>query len=315
MKNKRSLYLKRKVLTVLMATMLIFTFSACNKSGDGNESKGNADGHSITLKDSYDREVTLDREPERVISIAPNITEIIFAMGKQDKLVGRTEFCDYPEEVKNIESIGNIDHPNVEKIVELQPDIVITSTIFTKEMLQKLEEANVKVAILHAEDSFEGVYDIIEKTGILLNDRDKANSIVAEMKEKVELVKNKVDGLKKPSVYYVMGYGEYGDYTAGRDTFISRMIEMAGGKNVADDIEGWKYNIESLLEKDPDILICSKYYDSKAGIENADGYKELSAVRGQKLFEIDNNMLERQGPRLADGLVEMAKIIHPEAFE
>jgi len=81
---------------------------------------------------------------------------------------------------------------------------------------------------------------------------------VTEMKEKIEFVKSKVDGLEKPSVYYVLGYGEFGDYTAGRDTFISRMIGMAGGKNAADDVEGWKYNIESLLEKDPDILICSK---------------------------------------------------------
>ncbi|GAE89361.1 ABC transporter substrate-binding protein [Acetivibrio straminisolvens] len=298
-----------------MAAILIFAFSSCNKSGEVNELNDNTGGYNVTLKDSYDREVTLDKEPERVVSVAPSITEIIFALGQQGKLVGRTDYCDYPEEVQNIESIGNIDQPNVEKIVELQPDIVITSTIFTKEMLQKLEEAGVKVAIFQAEKDFEGVYDIIENIGLLLNARDEANSVVAEMKEKVELVKSKVDGLEKPSVYYVMGYGEYGDYTAGRDTFIARMIEMAGGKNAADDVEGWKYNIESLLEKDPDILICSKFYASKAGIESADGYKELSAVRGGKLFEIDNNMLDRQGPRVADGLLELARIIHPEAFE
>jgi len=121
------------------------------------------------LKDSYDREVNLDKEPERIVSVAPNITEIIFALGKQDKLVGRTDFCDYPEEAKNIESIGNIDQPNVEKIVELQPDVVIASSIFTKEMLQKLEEANIKVAIFQAEKDFEGVYNMIEKIGLLLN--------------------------------------------------------------------------------------------------------------------------------------------------
>ncbi|HOM01471.1 MAG TPA: ABC transporter substrate-binding protein [Acetivibrio sp.] len=315
MKSKRSLFLKRKILAVLMAIVLVFAFSSCSESDNGNDINNNTSGYSITLKDSYQREVTLDKEPERVVSVAPNITEIIFALGKQDKLVGRTDFCDYPEEVQNIESIGNIDQPNVEKIVELQPDIVITSTIFTKEMVQKLEEAGVKVAIFHAEKNFEGVFDIIEKIGLLLNAKDKADSVVAEMKGKIELVESKVNGLEKPSVYYVMGFGEFGDYTAGRDTFISRMIEMAGGKNAADDVEGWKYNIESLLEKDPDILICSKFYDSKAGIQNADGYKELSAVKGGKLFEIDNNILDRQGPRLADGLLELAQIIHPEAFQ
>jgi len=94
-------------------------------------------------------------------------------LGKQDKLVGRTDFCDYPEEAKNIESIGNIDQPNVEKIVELQPDVVIASSIFTKEMLQKLEEANIKVAIFQAEKDFEGVYNMIEKIGLLLNARKR----------------------------------------------------------------------------------------------------------------------------------------------
>jgi len=124
--------------------------------------------------------------------------------------VGRTDFCDYPEEAKNIESIGNIDQPNVEKIVELQPDVVIASSIFTKEMLQKLEEANIKVAIFQAEKDFEGVYNMIEKIGLLLNAREEAKNVVTEMKEKIEFVKSKVDGLEKPSVYYVLGYGEFG---------------------------------------------------------------------------------------------------------
>jgi len=310
--------LKRKILPLLTALILIFAFSSCNKNNKNGPTDGagdNNNGYSVTLKDSYDREVNLDKEPERIVSVAPNITEIIFALGKQDKLVGRTDFCDYPEEAKNIESIGNIDQPNVEKIVELQPDVVIASSIFTKEMLQKLEEANIKVAIFQAEKDFEGVYNMIEKIGLLLNAREEAKNVVTEMKEKIEFVKSKVDGLEKPSVYYVLGYGEFGDYTTGRDTFISRMIGMAGGKNAADDVEGWKYNIESLLEKDPDILICSKYYDTKEGIKNTDGYKELSAVKNGKLFEIDNNMLDRQGPRIADGVLELAKIIHPEVFK
>lgn len=312
MKNK-------KILAAVLSLLLIFTFSSCNKFNDKSNSNGNVDlndkvQYPITLKDSYGREVTLDKEPQRVISVAPTVTETVFALGKQDKLVGRTDFCDYPEAALSIESVGNIDQPNVEKIVELKPDLVIASSIFQKEVLEKLEEVNIKVAVIRSEESFEGAYDVIGKIGILLNCKDEARKIVNDMKEKVELVKSKVKDLDKPSVYYVIGFGEFGDYTAGRDTFIAHIIEMAGGKNVADDVDGWKYNIESLLEKDPDMLICSKYYDFKQGIMNTEGYKELTAVKNGRVFEIDNNMLDRHGPRLADGLVEMAKIIHPEAF-
>jgi iron complex transport system substrate-binding protein len=105
-----------------------------------------------------------------------------------------------------------------------------------------------------------------------------------------------------------------GDFTAGKGTFIGKMIEMAGGKNAADDVEGWSYSLEKLVEKNPDIMICSMYYDTKKGIQSTNGYKDLDAVKNGKLFEIDNNLLDRQGPRLADGLVELAKIIHPESF-
>ena len=135
------------------------------------------------------------------------------------------------------------------------------------------------------------------------------------MKSKVNDVIEAVKDQPKPEIYYVVSYGEGGDYTATGETFISQIIEMAGGKNAADDAQGWKYNIEKLVEKDPDILICPKYFDSKQGIIQANGYKELTAVKEGRLFEIDNNMLDRQGPRIADGLEELAKILHPDQFE
>ena len=126
---------------------------------------------------------------------------------------------------------------------------------------------------------------------------------------------DKVKDQEKPSVYYVVGFGEYGDYTAGGDTFIGKMIEMAGGKNVAKEAEGWAYSLEKLVEQNPDILICSKHFDSKAGIELANGYKELSAVKEGRLYEIDNDLLDRPGTRLADGLEELARLIHPNVFK
>lgn len=268
----------------------------------------------LTIEDSYGRKVVLDSEPQRVVSIAPNITEAIYALNKEDRLVGRSDYCDYPPEVAQIESIGPIQQPNMEKILELKPDLVFASTHFQKETLNRLEELNIKVVVLYGEESFEGVYEVIQKTGILLNAQKEAEDVIKKMKDRIEMVMERVSDLEKPSVYYVVSYGKYGDYTAGRGTFIASLIETAGGKNAADDVEGWNYSLERLLEKDPDIMICSKYFDTKAGIESTNGYNSLKAVKDGKLYEIDNNMLDRQGPRLADGLYEIARIIHPEAF-
>jgi iron complex transport system substrate-binding protein len=314
MKSKRNLF--SFILVVLLGISVFFV--GCENKATA-EKTSSADSKSsaypLTIMDSYNREVTIDKEPQRVISLAPNITEVIGVLNKLDKLVARTNYCDYPVEVKNIKSIGTLKDPSIETIVELKPDIVIASTHFSKEVLSKLESLNIKVVVLYGEETFDGVYSTISKVGSILNGETAANKVISDMKIKVEAVKSKVNGKDKPKVHYVVGYGKYGDFTSGKDTFINQIIEMSGAVNSAGDITGWKYSVEKLVEKNPDILICSKYDNSKEGIKATPGYKELSAVKTNKLFEIDNNLLDRQGPRIADGLEQMAKLIHPDAFK
>ena len=132
-------------------------------------SEDSIEGYPLTLIDSMGREITLESEPKRVISVGPNITETIYAIGAEDKLIARTDYCDYPEDVLNKDSIGSLREPNIEKILELNPDLIIASTHFDPEVLKKLEGLNLKVAVLYGEESFEGAYNTIEKTGIFLN--------------------------------------------------------------------------------------------------------------------------------------------------
>lgn len=313
--------LNRRILFLLLAVILTFSFIGCSNAynlSDSTKAKstsGSVSAYPMTVTDSYNRQVKIDKEPEKIISIAPNITEIVFALDRSSKLIGRSEYCDYPEEVKKVASIGSLKDPSIEKIVELKPDLVIASTHFKKEVVQKLEELGIKVVVFYGQESFEGVYATIEKVSMVLNAKDNAQKLVSEMKMEVQDVLDKVKDKPCPSIYYVVSFGKTGDYTAGKDTFIGQMIGMAGGKNAADDVQGWAYSLEKLTEKKPDIIICSKYYNSKQGIENANGYKDLAAVKNGKLYEIDNNLLDRQGTRLADGLTELARIIHPEAFK
>lgn len=315
------MFSKRNSLFLILLLSVFLIFSACSantvETDASNEVKKEEvkSLYPLTIVDDFKREVVIDSEPMKVVSLAPSITETIAAVGALDKLVARTDYCDYPSEVNEIQSIGSLTDPNIEEITKLNPDLIIASTHFKEDVLKKLEDLGFKVVVLTPQDSFDGVYKVISNVGMVLNKEENADNIISDMKAKIDKVKSLAKDLDKVSVYYVVGFGEYGDYTATGDTFINDIIELAGGDNVAKDGEHWTYSLEKLIEKDPKILICSKYFGAKDGIKAANGYKDLTSVKNDKLFEIDNNLIDRQGPRLADGVVEMFKILHPGVYK
>ncbi|MBU3113472.1 ABC transporter substrate-binding protein [Clostridium lacusfryxellense] len=320
------MFKRKSIISIVLTVVLCLVLSACGNKVENNDNKNskaksstesgsNVVIYPLEVVDAYNRTVKIDKEPKRIITISPDITEGIYALGKGSSLVGRSDYDDYPVQALKVPSVGSLLEPNIEKIAELKPDLVIASTLFSKDVIKKLETLNIKVIVLYGQENFTGVYDTMEKLGKVVNASEKSLEIVSDMKNKVAEITDKVKTAKKPIVYYVVGFGKSGDFTAGKDTFIGNMIEMAGGENAAKDVVGWKYSIEKLLDKNPDILICSKLYNSKKGIEVTNGYKELTAVKSGKLLEVDENIIVRQGPRLADGLEEMAKLIHPELFK
>ena len=238
---------------------------------------------------------------------------MIYELGAEGKLVGRTDYCDYPKEVTNIESIGSLMTPDIEKIISLEPDLVITSTHFDKENTAKLEAAGIKIIGLYEEHDVDGVYTMMETLGKALNKQDEATKDVAEMKSTIKEVTDAVKDLEEPTVYYVVGYGEYGDFSAPENTFAGEIIKLAGGDNIVPAQDNWSYSLEALLEADPEIIIIGN--GMKDGFETAEGYKELTAVKEGKVYEIDNNLIDRQGYRNAEGVMTLAKIFHPEAFQ
>lgn len=300
--------INKKILAVIISSMTVISLIGCTKTQEVKKDEA------IKIVDSYNREVSLEKVPERVVSISPGATETIYALNSQDTLVGRSDYCDYPKEATSIESVGQITEPNIEKIAELNPDLVIASAHFSQELVDKIEALGIKVAVLYGEESFDGAYKNIQDIALVLGKEKEGTEIVDGMKKKVEEVESKVKNLEKPSVYYVVGFGKT-DFTAGGNTFIGQIIDSAGGDNIAKDIEGWNYSKEVLMEKNPDTVVLSDKYDSKSGFTTGEGYKELKAVKEGKVYEIDDNMLSRQGPRQAEGLEALAKIIHPEAFK
>ena len=314
MRESDSMKTFKKLTLAIMFFAFTFIFAACSANSPGNEEKPPEKAYyPVTITDSLGESITIEDEPKSIITLAPNITEIVYALGLGDMVVGRNAYSDYPEEALEVEVIGDFYSINLERIVELDPDIVIASTHFEEEMQAKFQEIGVQVITLYDSTSFDGVYTSIETLGKVFNVQDKASEVIDEIKNQVADVEEKVKNEEKPSVYYVVGYGQEGDYTATGDTFIHEMLTMAGGENIAKDVAGWTYSKETLIEKDPDVVIVKKdFYDDFIASE---GYKELSAVKNNKVYTIDNNLLDRPGPRSGLGVIEIAKILHPELFK
>ena len=269
---------------------------------------------SLTFIDSLDRTNEFETIPETIISLSPTLTEIIYAVGMGDKLIGRTDWCNYPEQVLDISSVGNMDVPNIETIISLQPDVVAVSLITTQETVNKLEEASITCVVIDSETTFDGAYTNIDLVGTLLGAKEKANEIIETMKSETASIIDKVKDATPKTVYYVMGYGEYGDFTAGAGTFISDMINKAGGINVADDTTDWSYSVEKLVEHNPKVIICSMWAPAE-GLKEATGYMDLTAIKEDFVYTIQDDLMQRIGPRITIGLLEVAKALHPSLFE
>jgi iron complex transport system substrate-binding protein len=295
---------KAKNLIIGLLTISFFVIS-CTQSGSQNNILCKD-----TISDSYSRNVTFNDNPQRIISAAPAITEIIFALGESKRLIARTDFCDFPAEANSIPSIGGLEDPNIETIATLHPDLVIASTHFQKEMVDKIERLSIPIIVLKKHESFNGAYELIQTIGDILKVRYRADSIVKIMKKDVQDIEQLVKQIKsRPTVYFVIGFGKTGDYTAGGDTFISQLIDLAGGINIAADLKGWSYSLEKLIEKDPDVILIRT--GDKEIFSKTYGYTNLKAVKNNQVYEVDNNLFEITGPRLAEGLKQLYHILHP----
>ncbi|PKL11474.1 MAG: ABC transporter substrate-binding protein [Spirochaetae bacterium HGW-Spirochaetae-8] len=273
----------------------------------------------IVFADSRGVMIELQQAPRRIVSLSPNVTETLFALGLGDAVVGRTDYCDFPTEAAVVASMGDLFSPSVEKILSMEPDLVIISTLGQAQTITAVEATGVPIAFLNGSETMEGTYHLINGIGELTGTKSKAQALVASMRQDIASINAKIAGESVPSVYYVAGFGEWGDFTATGDTFIHDLLTLAGGRNIAADAVNWSFQLELLVEADPDYIILppswgSTFTDTKAEFIAAPGYRDLSAVKADRLFPVDNGMVERQGPRSAQAVAAIARILHPEVF-
>ena len=265
----------------------------------------------ISVIDSRNKVITLTHQPERIISLSPNITETIFALGAEQYLKGRTDYCDYPEQARIIPSMGDLLTPSVERIIAAAPDVVIISNLGQLQTIESIELAGIPVAFLDEPETMDGTFRIIEKVGVLTTRQTEASQLIAEMKEQLNQITQQNAG-RRPTVYYAAGFGEWGDFTATGDTFIHDIITLAGGDNIASDARNWTFQLELIHAYDPDIIILpalwgSTYAQTYHQFTTHPSYKSLTAVTNDAIVTIESNMIERQGPRSAEAGLLLAE--------
>lgn len=277
----------------------------------------------IVLVDHLDREISLEGPAERIISLSPGATETLFAVGAGDKLVGRDTFSDYPEEALEIADIGGgFGELDIETIVSLDPDLVLASELTPPEQIQSLEDLGISVFMLSNPVELESVLVRLEVVGQLTGNTENADQLIASLQERIDNIVEMTAGVEeKPLVFYeIDGTDPNAVWTSGPGSFVGNLIEMAGGRNLGEDLDGpWvQLNIEELIKRDPDLILLGDY--TWGGVTPDDvaaraGWEALSAVQEERVYPFDDNLVSRPGPRMVDGLEAMAELLHPELFE
>jgi iron complex transport system substrate-binding protein len=265
------------------------------------------------------REVVLPAPPARIVSLVPSVTEIVFSLGAQDRLVGRTDFCDYPQAVRTKPSVGGMVNPNLETLVALKPDLVIgTDEGNREETFRQLERLRIPTYLVHANRIAETV-DLIARVGELTGHQADAPRLTGEMLRRVEAVRRAVAPFPRPRVLYVLWPDPL--IVPGRASMLTELIEIAGGVSItAGDGDAYpRLSLEAAVTRAPEVIILADHSTgaSTAGRAAPEKWQRLvsvPAIRAGRLHSADLSILHRYGPRVPEGLETLARMIHPEAF-
>lgn len=343
--QSKSVFFNKRILTLFMAMIMVFMIVGCKKSTDADtygdtqttiETSSDATAETVTdttttdattettpestsdaavypyeFVDKFGNTVVINEEPKAIISFSPEQTETLFALGKGLDMIGRSSYCDYPAEAQALADMGSLFDFNLEVVLDAKPDLVFLSSMVSEEVYKSLTDNGITVAVFDYDQTLAGTMSMITIVGNIVNRVDEATTINTTIQTAIDDISSRAGSREAKSVYYAVSVGDYTSAATG-DTFINDIITTTGATNAAADGTGWMYTVEQLVEKDPDYVICSSLWDTKATIESLDGYKDLTAVKEGRLFEVDENIFSRQGPRVVDALYTLEKIVYGE---
>ena len=284
----------KKLVSLFLALVMAFSLTAAL-----------AESTAVTVTDMAGREITLDAPATKVVALTASDCEILAALGAEDTLVGRGEYCDYPESVLEVPAVQSGADTNLEQIIALEPQVVVMAKMAqTEEQVAALEKAGIRVVVSDAQD-IEGVYTAIRLIGALVGRNDEAEAMVADMQSTFAVIAAKSENTGK-TVYFEVSPLQWGLWTAGKGTFMDELATMCGLTNAFADVEGWaEISEEQVLERDPDYIVTiSMYYGEGPTpveeIKSRAGWDALKAVQNDAIFNADSNEVSRPGPRLKD---------------
>jgi len=318
----------KKILSSIIIVLLCLGVFGCNNETSKKEANRTASENAVyplSVKDATDKKIVFKEEPKKIISLIPSNTEILFSIGEGDKVIGVTDFDNYPKEVESIDKVGgnNADMTfNVEKIISMQPDLVLaheSSLGISADGLEQLKQAGITVFVVPNAESIDDVYATILEVGKITHKEDQSNKVVNEMKEKLKGISEKTANISTNPLVWLEISGPPEIYTAGKGTFLDEMITIVHAKNVAENEKGWiMYNEESAIKANPDVILTT-YGDYVPNLEKVvmarKNWHSVNAIKNKRVFDINADTTSRPGPRLVEGVEEIAKAVYPEVFK
>lgn len=276
----------------------------------------------VELVDSLGNSVTVESQPEHIISIAPSITETLYAIGAGDQLVGRTDYDNYPEAVLDLPSVGGFsaDSISIETIISLEPDLVIGGSVLQGEVATALNESGIPCVIFE-KNSVDGIMDLMLLLGDVTGNPEDAAAAVDEMKTRLSQVATVVDTIpeeERVTVFYEVWHEPL--MTTTNQTFIGELINLAGGTNIFANLEETypAVSAEAIIDANPDVILGPSSHGDQLSAEMIsarEGWSELAAVKNERIYIIQGDIISRAGPRVVDALEAIATALYPDYFE
>jgi len=281
---------------------------------------GNYADRQASLRDALGYEFVLGPPPQRIISLAPNLTEILFELGAGDKIVGLTRFCNYPPQAAGIEKVGGLLDPSLEKITALQPDLILAFRGTPLEVLNKLRSSGLPLFVFDEGEKVTELFLLIRTIGLLTRNKDKASELLFHLESRLKEVQKRVQTTRtRPRVFITLA--SPGLWTCGRQSFLHDLIELAGGQNVAafESRRWFALKIEDLLRSSPEIIVIlapdSRTYEARRDyFLKEESLKNVAAIQACRFAWLNEDEASRFGPRLIKALEDLARFLHPEVF-
>ncbi|WP_434401848.1 ABC transporter substrate-binding protein [Planococcus sp. 11815] len=272
-----------------------------------------------TVTDDRGEELEFEQAPETIVSLIPSNTEIVFALDSGDQLVGVTDYDNYPEAAQDIERVSDSVEFNAEKIIQLDPDVVLAySTGEAPPALSQLEDADIPVFVIESATSFDEVYGDIEQIASVLAKEEKGAEVIEGIQTQIEDVQERLAAVEEQKEVYVEISPSPEIYTTGKSTFMQEILDHAQVTNAFEDLEGWpSISEEEVITRDPEVILTTVSYveDAVGDIEARDSWSAVEAIENDEVHFIDSDITSRPGPRIGEAVQLVAETVYPELME